>query len=181
VTGGVRYYARWPGEADGVFYRLPAVVFRMQDAAGVGVAAEGRWLKPPTPKDKARTYGVRDQGVFVATPGALDTDGVTVCEGAFAALSVAACGFPAVALCGRYMPAWLAPRLALRTVYVSLDCYEEGAETRAAAIVGDLVALGCRTYRLAPPAGGDWNDHLGRVGLEAMRAELAAALAQPLG
>ena len=164
----VRFSADW--------YGRPAVVFPVQAAGGRLVAAEGRYTDGGT-DPKGRSAGPKSGGIFEALAGALFAEVVTVTEGPLTALSLAACGFPTVALCGRTAPPWLARRLALRAVFVSLDWYEAGAEEKAAPIFRALAALGARVYRLAPPDGaGDWNDRLQAVGLAAMRAELDAAL-----
>jgi phage/plasmid primase-like uncharacterized protein len=164
----VRFAADW--------YGRPAVVFPVQDEAGRLVAAEGRYIDAGTPK--SRSAGPKGRGVFVATPGALEAEGVTLCEGPITALSVAACGFAAVALCGHASaPAWLVRRLALRPVFLAFDYGEQGADTLARKLARELAALGATPYRLTPPAGaGDWNDYLQAVGLEAVRAELGAAI-----
>lgn len=177
---GVRYHPAWPGQVGDTLHRLPAVVFRVQDAEGRGVAAEGRWIAPPDPKDKARTYGPRGRGLFVATPNALDVDGVTVCEGAITALSMAACGFAAVSVCGQTAPPWLARSLALRTVFVAYDEGETKTETKAADLVRALVTVGARPYRLRLPAGVDVNDRLRAVGVDVLRGELADAVCAAL-
>ena len=102
---------------------------------------------------------------------------MTLCEGPFTALSVAACGYPALALCGRTLPPWLASRLALRTVLVSLDWHVDQAEDKGAAIFRALASLGTKCFRLAPPDGaGDWSDYLQHVGLPAMRSALDSAI-----
>ena len=164
----VRFAADW--------YGRPAVVFPVQDEARRLVAAEGRYTDGGT-DPKGRSAGPKSRGVFETLPGSLDGGPVVLCEGPLTALSVAACGIPAAALCGRAAPPWLARRLALRPVFVALDWYEAGADEKAAPIFRSLAALGARAYRLAPPAAaGDWNDRLQAVGLAAMRAELDAAL-----
>ena len=163
-----RYAPNW--------YGRPAVVFPMQDAGGKFVAAEGRYTDGRT-YPKGRSAGPKSRGVFVAMPGALEAEGVTLCEGPITALSLAAAGFPAVALCGRVLPAWLPGRLAFRPVLLSLDWYEPDAATKAAPMYRALVTLGAQVYRLAPPDGaGDWNDRLQAVGLATMRAELDGAV-----
>ena len=177
VAACVRYAGLW-GSID--LFTGPAVVFPMQDADGKLVAAEGRFMTPPA--DVATTYraGAKGGGVFQAMPGALDAVGVTLVEGPVTALSVAACGYQAVALCGSTMPTWLAPRLAPRDVMVSLDWYEMAAEATAVPIFRALAAAGAKPYRLAPPAGRDWNDYLQAVGLEMMHAELDRAIVAAL-
>lgn len=181
ARAGVRYHPAWPGRVGDTLHRLPAVVFRVADEAGAGVAAEGRWIAPPTPKDKARTYGPRGRGLFCATPGALDVSGVTVCEGAITALSMAAAGYPAVSVCGQVVPAWLARRLALRDVFIAFDEGETKTEEKAAAFVRELVAAGARPYRLRLPAGVDVNDRLQAVGADVLRDEVADAICVALG
>lgn len=152
-------------------------MFPMQGTDGKLVAAEGRFMTPPADVAKAHSAGAKSQGVFVALPGALAADGVTVCEGPITALAVAACGFPAVALCGHVVRPWLVRRLAMRTVFVSLDWYEDKAEENAAEACRALAAMGATPYRLAPPTGaGDWADYLQAVGLEPMRAALDDAI-----
>jgi hypothetical protein len=141
------------------------------------VAAEGRFVTPPAGVAKSHSAGAKSRGVFEAMPGALDADGVTLCEGPITALAVAACGFPAVALCGHVVRPWLVRRLALRTVFLSLDWYETGAEESAAAATLALAGVGAKVYRLAPPGdAGDWADYLAAVGLDVMRRELDAAI-----
>lgn len=163
----VRFAADW--------YGRPAVVAPVQDERGRMLAAEGRYTDGGT-TPKGRTCGPKSGGVFVATPGALDVSGVTLCEGPLTALSVAACGFAAVALCGQTAPPWLARRLALHDVVIALDEGETKTEAAAAALVRALAAYGARPYRLRLPARVDVNDRLRAVGLDTLRAELDAAI-----
>jgi len=171
AAAGLRYAADW--------YGRPAVACPVQDEAGRLVAADGRYTDGGT-KPKGRTSGPKSRGVFVASPGALDVDGVTVCEGPLTALSVAACGFACVALCGQTAPPWLARRLALRDVVIALDEGETKTEAAAADLVRALVTVGARPYRLRLPAGVDVNDRLRAVGVDALRAELAEAICSAL-
>ena len=168
IAGRVRFAGDW--------YGRPAVVFPVQDAAGRLVAAEARYIDAGTPK--SRSAGRKSGGVFVASPGALDCDGLCVCEGPITALSLAAVHKPAIALCGKHRPPWLASRLALRNVFVALDYDEQGADKAAAAFAAELVALAGRPWRLRTPAGfaGDWNDYLAAYGREPLREALDAAL-----
>ena len=160
----VRYAANW--------YGRPAVVFAVQDVAGRLVAAESRYTDCCA-DPKSRSAGNKRDGVFVALPGALAADGVTLCEGPITALAVAACGFPALALCGHVVRPWLVRHLALRAVLLALDWYEAGADESAAAACRCLAAVGARVYRLAPPDGaGDFADYLQTAGRDVVRAEL---------
>lgn len=159
------------------WYGRPAVLFPVQDEGGRLVAAEGRYTDGGT-SPKSRSAGPKSRGVFCATPGAAAAEGVTLCEGPITALSVAACGFPALALCGHSgAPSWLVRRLALRAVVLAFDYDETGADALTAKLAAELAALGAKPYRLAPPAAaGDWNDRLRAVGREQLRAELDTAI-----
>jgi len=163
----VRYAGDWYGRA--------AVVFPMQGATGRLVAAEARYIDTGTPK--SRSAGPKSAGVFEALPGALEADGVAICEGPITALSLAACGLPAIALCGHgRLPAWLIQRFALRRVLLALDWGEQGAEESARQVTAALTALGSHVYRLRLPAGQDANDYLQEHGLRSTRAALDEAL-----
>ena len=180
VAAGVRHHTACPDGVDAVTHYHGAVVFRVQDGAGAGVAIDSRYLEPRAGSSRGKSRGPKGGGVFVASPGALDVDGVTVCEGPLTALSVAACGFACVALCGQTAPPWLARRLALRDVVIALDEGETKTEAAAADLVRALVTVGARPYRLRLPAGVDVNDRLRAVGVDALRAELAEAICSAL-
>jgi phage/plasmid primase-like uncharacterized protein len=171
----VRYSPTWG--SVGTFVG-PAVLFPMQGKDGKLVGAEGRFIAPPGEVAKTHSAGAKSRGVFVARPDSLEAAGVTLCEGPITALSIAACGYPALALCGHTRaPAWLLRRLALRPVFLGFDYGEQGADPLAQRLAAELTTLGAAPYRLTPPAGaGDWNDYLQRVGLEALRYELALAV-----
>jgi len=172
AAGRLRFARDW--------YGRPAVVAPVQGSDGRLVAAEGRYTDGGT-NPKGRTTGPKGTGVFVATPGALDTNWPVLCEGPLTALSVAACGWAAVALCGQKWPPWLAARLAYRDVVVALDEGETKTEAAAAALVRELRAVGATPYRLRWAAGVDANDRLRAVGVAAMRAELYAAVGAAAG
>jgi len=169
VAARLRYAADW--------YGRPAVVFPVQDDTGRLVAAEGRYIDGGT-QPKSRSAGPKSRGVFVATPGALEADGVTVTEGPITALAVACTAYPSIALCGHASaPAWLVRRLALRVVLLAFDEGEQGAEAGAARLARELAGVGARPYRLRLPAEhGDWADYLLTAGRDAVGAELTAAL-----
>jgi len=165
VEARVRYAKDW--------YGRPAVAFPVIDGAGRLLAAEGRHIDGHG-DPKSRSAGSKGAGVFVASPGALETDGLAIAEGPITALSLAVCGLPALALCGHAgAPSWLVRRLALRTVYLALDWHEQGAEEAGARLASRLAAVGARPYRLRPmDVAGDWNDYLCAVGLATARAAL---------
>lgn len=168
----VRFSSDW--------YGRPAVVFPVQGERGGLVAGEGRHTDGRA-DPKTHTVGEKGAGVFLAMPGALDAEGVTVCEGPITALSIAAAGYPALALCGQKAPAWLARRLALRTVLIAFDEGEERTEEKAAALAAGFVRYGVKVFRLRCPAAvGDWNDYLMGYGRDAVDRELAGAVLRTL-
>lgn len=148
-----------------------AVVFPIIGEDGKAVAANGRSLTGKT----NRTYGPKSEGVF-CTPGALEADPVAIVEAPIDALSLAAAGLPAVAICGcSGLPSWLAKELARpaadtpaghsRTVYLAFD-NDKAGET-AAARTGPSLPL-VRTSRLRPQLK-DWNEDLTKCGIGSVR------------
>ena len=166
--------ARMRFSAD--WYGRPSLAFPVVNGERRLVAAESRFVDERTPK--SMSAGPKSAGVFEAAPGALDAEGVAICEGAITALSLAVCGLPALALCGHAgAPAWFVRRLALHKVFVALDWDEEGAEKAGAVLMRDLAAVGAKPHRLALPAAtGDWNDVLVTYGIATMREALGPAL-----
>jgi hypothetical protein len=177
-TPGAAYLARRGiplamAEAAGVrwapaFFGRPAVVFPLTDPAGQLVAVTGRHTDGRD-NPKAHTAGPKSLGLF-ATPGALTADPLVIIEAPIDALALAACGVPAVALCGTTGPRWLPGRAALRPVLLALDndpAGDAGATTLGAA----LVSLGARCERLRP-ARKDWAEDLAAVGRDVLAAQL---------
>jgi hypothetical protein len=169
VAARVRFAHLW-GDADA--YEGAAVVFPLQDAGGRLVAAAGYWLTPP--RDVARTYsaGTKALGVFEALPDAMVAETLVITESPLTALAIAACGYPALALCGIALPEWLPRRLAGREVLIGLDWHEPAAEAKAALVFRTLAVAGAKTHRLVPPSGRDWSGHLRDAGLDKMHADL---------
>ena len=144
------------------WFGRPAVVFPIYDDAGTLVAAQGRYTDGHE-NPKARTLGSKKQGVFLSPnfwrqvqQGAP----VTIVEAPIDALSIALCGFPALALCGKSgHPEWLAVRCAFKTVFVAFDADEAG-EQGYVQLVPTFEALGSRVRRLVPQGVKDWNEAL---------------------
>jgi len=169
VESRVRWSHHW--------YGRPAVVFPMQNAEGRGVAAESRLIDGRDPKSLAA--GPKSLGVFAAPADAIGADVLAVVEGPITALSLAACGLPALALCGHKWKPWLAKHLAGRVVFVAFDWYEPDAERMGDEACRALTTAGARVHRLSPPAGaGDFNDYLRVVHPGLMRTELERAVAE---
>ena len=170
--------AAWSGGA--------AVVFPIRGQGGKLVAAQGRFIAPRGDGPKMLTIGPKSAGVF-ATPGALDTPGpVAVVEAPIDALSLAAAGLPAVALCGTSgAPRWILHRLAWRQVLLAFDADEPkdgkpgAGDAAAEAFAQELarVSLGmAKPGRLRPHGAKDWNELLTDRGLEAVQAQVAAGV-----
>ena len=151
-----------------VWYGRPAVLFPLHDRAGDLVAVAGRYLdgRPP----KARTGGRVSAGVF-ATPGARAAERLFICEAPIDALSLAACGLPALATCGTHWPDWLPRLAAFRPVVVAFDADAAG-DACAAKLSAALRGYGARVERWRPADAKDWNELLTRHGQERLRMEL---------
>jgi hypothetical protein len=185
-TPGARYLERRSISAEvaaaaGVefspdFYGRPAVLFPVVDQAGDLVAVTGRHMDACTPK--AHTAGPKSRGVFV-TPGALQASPLIVTEAPIDALSLAVCGFPAIAINGTSWPAWLPTAAAFRAVIVALDA-DAGGDEAAAKLTPALQAFGAKVERWRPSAGKDWNEALRTGGADALRFALFWALAPAL-
>jgi hypothetical protein len=145
------------------------VVFPIRDARGRLVGLSARAIDPTFVGPKVHTVGKVKPGVF-ATDGALEADPIVVCEAAIDALSLAACGVPAIALNGTAWPDWLPRAAALRDALLATDADERG-ERAVADLVGALT-LGSRCARLRPPVGKDWNETLVALGREALAESL---------
>jgi hypothetical protein len=150
------------------FYGRPALLFPLVDPTGAVVALNGRHTDGRD-MPKAHTAGPKAQGVFV-TPGALAVDPFVIVEGPLDALALAACGVPALALCGTSAPSWLAMRVALHQVLLALD--NDGPGNAAAAkLAREWGMLGARCSRLRPAAK-DWAEDLVALGADALASHL---------
>ena len=109
------------------------------------------------------------------TLGALDAPIVTLCEGAFDALALAACGFPALAMVGCNMPGWLPGVLAFKRVLVASDADDAG-EKAACEWTAALQSFGARCERLKPYQAKDFSEMLQRDGRDPTAAYLQASL-----
>ena len=151
------------------WYGRPAVLFPIRDRAGELVAMQGRYIDGrDTPK--ARTAGELKLGVF-KTLEALDTETMVITEAPLDALSLAAVGVPAIALCGTNAPSWLPQTAAFRRVALAFDADTAGqdASDKLATL---LRSFGAVVTRWAPPRK-DWNAVLLEDGADALRRWLA--------
>ena len=165
-------------EACGVQYiaahcRRSAVTYPLHDQAGELVAVGVRYIDGGD-RPKTRVGGRLGRGVF-ATPGAFDSAVKIVVEGPADALSLAACGFPAIALHRTSWPDWLPRRLAFQHVAVALDADAAGDE-RSPILIAELETYGAKPFRLQP-ARKDWNDLHREVGPDRLRRAVFDPLA----
>lgn len=162
------------------FYGRAAVVFPIRDRASTLVAATGRYIDPRA-NPKARTGGHKRDGVFHApaqvngrafAPLDKSVPAIIVCEAPIDALSIAAAGYPAIALCGTSAPDWLHLACGFRRVLLAFDGDAAG-DKAAAALIGALDTFGASCERLRPENGKDWNEVLTRSGAAALGEYLA--------
>jgi predicted RNA-binding Zn-ribbon protein involved in translation (DUF1610 family) len=167
ALAGSRYCPSWFGR--------PAVVFPMFDLDGNLIAANGRYLDGRD-NPKTRTAGEKSHGLFCApavvngtTFEALDKrlPAIILTEAPIDALSLAACGWPAVAFVGTSPPVWLQRACGLRRVLCAFDDDESG-ETAAHTVTALLAAYGARCERLRPGGAKDWNELLLKIGADAL-------------
>jgi Toprim-like len=170
TLAGVCYSPRWYGRR--------AVVFLIHNETGDLVAAQGRALDSA---DKL-TAGPKSQGIFIAHSlagerffSALDRrlPAIILTEAPLDALSLAVCGFPAIALCGASGPTWLEIECGLRRILLATDADNPG-DMAARELAARLTPYGARCERLRPEGAKDWNEYLQRFGRDTLADLLAA-------
>lgn len=172
AAAGARFSPSWFGR--------PAVVFPIRDAQGALVAAQGRYLQDGSGSGpKARTAGDKKAGLFI-TAGLWDAVGrgapIVVCEAPIDALSLALCGYPALALCGKDgWPSWLVLKCSFHKVALAFDADEAG-DAGAEKLHNALFSLGARPFRMRPEGAKDWNQLLIEQGREHLEEFLALRL-----
>ena len=144
IAAGARFSPSWFGRA--------AVVFPLRDARRNLVAAQGRYLDDDGKSPKARTAGNKKAGVFATADfhesrkrGAP----IVITEAPLDALSIAACGFPALALCGKDgWPEWLPILCAFHPVALAFDADQAG-DAGAEKLTRVLASSGREGFSLA--------------------------------
>ncbi len=181
---GVRFCPTWLRSEK--WRGCAAVVFPIRDRAGEVIAAQGRRIEK-TSGPNALTSGPKSRGLFVAPaqagarvwrPFDADGPGVFLCEAPIDALSLAACGFPALALCGinggaTTGPTWLRLACGLKSVYLAFDADGAGDDA-AGAMAALLGTYGARCVTLRPDGAKDWNEALQASGRDALSDWIAA-------
>jgi hypothetical protein len=180
VAAGVRYAPAWYG-------RRPAVVFPALDRAGELVAAQGRYIDGRD-DPKTRTTGPAKAGTFHVSsivngreygPRDKVAPAVIVTEAPIDALSLAAAGYPALALFGAGMrPPWLHTACGLRRVLLAFDADDTG-DSAASELRALLESYGATCERLRPDGGKDWNELLLTLGADGLADLLAAPVLAP--
>ncbi len=165
----VRFASAWFNQAS--------VVFPIKNRQGEIIAAQGRAVRG----NAKLTSGPKRNGVFFAPapkshavekndvfrPLDVVLPAIILTEAPIDALSLAACGFPALALCGTSGPDWLHISCGLRRVLLAFDADDAGEQ--AALVIGDrLQPFGSKCKRLMPPQGKDWNECLITLGNAAL-------------
>ena len=156
-NANVRWSRNWNGQG--------AVVFPLQSRAGEVIAAQARAVRGTA----KLTAGPKKEGAFfapvtlvngrVCVPLDAAVPAIIVVEAPIDALSLATCGFPALALCGTSGPSWFHLACGLRRVALALDADEAG-ESASTQIAQILQPFGARCERLCPESYKDWNDWL---------------------
>jgi len=150
-TAGVRFCPDWAGR--------PAVLIALHDRGDQISSVHGRYLHNVRGQDKMLTIGAG--GGAISVLGGWRSDPLIVVEGLFDALSLAVCGYAAIATIGREVP-WLAAIAGGRAVHIAFDRTRPGEQesARLAAALG-----GAHVYRLPPPPRcKDWNTALVKRG-----------------
>jgi hypothetical protein len=165
------------------YYGRPAVVFPISDQAGRMVAVNGRIIDGKS-NDKM-TAGPKSNGSFIAPVKAftnperifvpLDAavEWVIVAEAPIDALSLAAAGYPAIALCGTSAPHWLLlacgrHRFAHNGCVISAFDADDGGDKAAEDLAAKLDPYGVPCRRLRPEGAKDWNEMLLQIGRDAL-------------
>jgi hypothetical protein len=149
---------------DPDFAGRPAVIAPLRDSTGRLVSVHGRYLNTVRGQNKMLTIGLGNGMIRV-----LDGDRaepILLVEGLFDALSVATCGWPALAPIGRWVT-WLPDLCIGRDVWLAFDTSQR-AEQEVARYRVHL--SGARLRRVPPPLRcKDWNTALRKRGVAAIQ------------
>jgi hypothetical protein len=162
-TEGVRF--------DPNFNGRPAVTVALRDRADLLTSVHGRYLQVVRGQNKMLTIG--QAGGAISVRGGWRAEPLILVEGLFDALSLATCGWPAVATIGRWAP-WLRDVSAQRVVWLGFDASRPGA--------GDVARYAQRLYDadvrrlLLPPGCKDWSTALVKRGRRALGYWIGDAL-----
>ena len=168
VEAGVRFTEDFGGR--------PAVVVALWDDADRLTSIHGRYLDTMRGQNKMLTIGPGNG--LVTVPGGWRVEPLILVEGLFDALSLAACGYAAVATIGR-RTSWLPQAVQGRCVWLAFDTGKPG-EAEAARYAEHL--RGAKLHRLPPPPRcQDWNTALVKRGAGVVGRWLSEQLAMEKG
>lgn len=153
---GVRFYPDYAGR--------PAVIVPLYDGNNRLTSVHGRYLHTVRGQNKMLTVGPGN-GLIRVLDGER-AEPIILVEGLFDALSLATCGWPAVATIGRWAT-WLPDWCKDRDVWLAFDA-SKGADVEATRY---RVALsGAKVRRIRPPGRSkDWNSALRKHGVAALQ------------
>jgi hypothetical protein len=141
------------------FAGRPAVVAVLRDADDQVTSIHGRYLHTRRGQSKMLTIGPGNG--LVSLPGGWRAEPLILVEGLFDVLSLATCGYAAIATIGRRSN-WLAKAVQGREVWLAFDAGRPG-EAEAARYAADLHGATVRRLPL-PPRCQDWNTALRKRG-----------------
>jgi hypothetical protein len=150
-SAGVRFVEDFAGR--------PAVIVALHDNENNLTSIHGRYLQSTRGQNKMLTVGPGN-GVISILDG-LEADPLILVEGLFDALSLATCGWPSVAMIGRWAD-WLPDFTNNRNVYLAFDGCRPGdadAEKYKRLLPDALI-----TRMKPPPRCKDWNTALQKRG-----------------
>ncbi len=155
AAAGVRF--------DKDFGGRPAVIVPLRDNKDRLTSVHGRYLDTVRGQNKMLTIGPGEGAISVLD--GWHTEPLILVEGLFDALSLATCGWSAVAHIGRWAP-WLPDVTAGREVWLAFDAGKP-AEAEVARYTARLP--NARVRRVMPPARcKDWNTALSKQGAAAL-------------
>ena len=153
---GVRFYPDFAGR--------PAVIVPLYGCDNQLVSIHGRYLHTVRGQPKMLTVGPGNG--LISVLGGRRAEPIIVVEGLFDALSLATCGWSALATIGRWAT-WLPDRCVGREVWLGFDA-SKGAEAEATRYQGAL--SGAKVRRVRPPGRSkDWNSALRKHGVAALQ------------
>jgi DNA primase len=153
------------------------VAFPFVDRDGRLVAVQTRAIDPEPVGSAHWSGGEKASGVFATGPAAFSSPVVAVVEAPIDALTLEACGLPAVATGGTAWPGWLLTSLSGRRVLVAFDGDAAGEEA-SRRLAAELSSFGLSGERLRPLAAKDWADLAARHGIDSLRRALSASTAR---
>ena len=151
----------------------PCVGFILRGADGQVSGLSVRSIKGEVKKRSYKRNDADSMGAF-STPGAFDAPLIVITEAPIDALTLHACGLPAIATNGTACPRWLVKSFLGREIAIAYDSDEAGNKAATAAHE-KLRSYGAIPYRLCPPDPyKDWNEAAQALGISNLSQLLAS-------